>query len=72
MEQIEIRDEYIRLGQAMKLAGLVDEGFEAKEAVQAGHVKVNGEVCTMRGKKLRAGDVFMYGGKAVTVAAGKV
>ena len=51
----------------MKFAGLADTGGEAKEAVQSGLVKVNGEVCTMRGKKLRPGDVAEYGGTAIEV-----
>lgn len=63
MEQIRIRDEFIKLGQAMKLAGLVDEGFEAKNAIQEGLVEVNGEVETRRGKKLYPGDRFSYRGK---------
>ncbi|MGI6118875.1 MAG: RNA-binding S4 domain-containing protein [Bilifractor sp.] len=63
MEQIRIRDEFIKLGQAMKLAGLVDEGFEAKNVIQEGLVEVNGEVETRRGKKLYPGDRFSYRGK---------
>ena len=51
MKEIKIRDDFIKLGQAMKLAGLVDEGFEAKEVIQGGEVTVNGEVDTRRGRK---------------------
>ena len=67
METIRLRDEYIKLGQAMKLAGLVDSGLEAKEVIQAGKVLVNGEVDTRRGKKLVPGDTFSYQGKEITV-----
>ena len=65
--EIEIRDEYIKLGQAMKLAGLVSSGIEAKVVTQDGQVKVNGEVDTRRGKKLYSGDNFEYNGELVTV-----
>ncbi|MBR2190202.1 MAG: RNA-binding S4 domain-containing protein [Eubacterium sp.] len=65
--EIEIRDEYIKLGQAMKLAGLVSSGIEAKVVIQDGQVKVNGEVDTRRGKKLYSGDNFEYNGELVTV-----
>ncbi len=68
--EIKIRDEYIRLGQAMKLAGLVENGVEAKDVITDGEVTVNGETETRRGKKLRDGDSFSYGGKTVTVRAG--
>lgn len=67
MDSIKIRDEYIKLGQAMKLAGLVNEGVEAKYAVVEGEVKVNGEICTQRGKKLISGDEFTYRGKTVKI-----
>ncbi|MBR3538253.1 MAG: RNA-binding S4 domain-containing protein [Eubacterium sp.] len=67
MDKITIKDEYIKLGQAMKLAGLVDSGLEAKEVIQAGKVLVNGEVDTRRGKKLVPGDTFSYQGKEITV-----
>ncbi|MEE1114678.1 MAG: RNA-binding S4 domain-containing protein [Eubacterium sp.] len=67
MESVKIRDEFIKLGQAMKLAGLVDEGVEAKFAIQDGEVSVNGEVDTRRGRKLYEGDVFSYQGKEVKI-----
>ena len=60
MRTITIKDEYIKLGQAMKLAGLVDSGIEAKIVITEGQVTVNGEVDTRRGKKLVSGDVFKY------------
>lgn len=68
MEKIVIRDEFIKLGQAMKLAGLVDSGLEAKLVIQDGKVKVNGSVETQRGKKIYPGDTFSFKGKTVTVA----
>ena len=64
---ITIRDENIRLGQAMKLAGLVGEGVEAKFAIQNGDVTVNGETETRRGRKLVPGDRFAWNGEEVLV-----
>ena len=63
--EITIKDEYIKLGQALKLAGLV--GSDAKFVIQDGQVKVNGEVDTRRGKKLYSGDNFEFEGTLVTV-----
>ena len=68
MDTVFIRDEYIRLGQAMKLAGLVDNGAQAKELIQGGEVSVNGETDTRRGRKLRNGDVFSWKGQEVRIA----
>ena len=56
--KVKIRTEFIKLDQLMKFAGLCDTGGFAKELIQQGQVKVNGEVCTMRGKKIRTGDVI--------------
>ena len=67
MEQIQIRDDFIKLGQALKLAGLVESGVDAKYAIQDGLVKVNGETEYQRGKKLYAGDVFSFDGQDVKV-----
>ena len=67
MEIIKIRDEHIKLGQALKLAGLVDSGVEAKIEVQEGQVRVNGEVELQRGKKIYAGDVIEINGQQVRV-----
>lgn len=64
---ITIKDEYIKLGQALKLAGLVDSGVDAKFVIQDGQVKVNGETDTRRGKKLVSGDNFEFNGTVVTV-----
>ncbi len=68
MESVAIRDESIRLGQFLKLAGLVESGAEAKPAVQQGLVRVNGEVETRRGRRLVVGDVVELGDRAVRVA----
>lgn len=67
MEYITIKDEFIKLGQALKLAGLVDSGIDAKIVIQNGEVLVNGEVDERRGKKLYPGDVFEYDGTKVEV-----
>ena len=67
MEEVRIRDEFIKLGQALKLAGLVETGVDAKFAVQDGKVKVNGEVCTQRGKKLVNGDEVSYSGNTFRI-----
>ena len=68
METITITTEYIKLQDLLKLAAAVDTGGEAKLAVQEGDVTVNGQVCTMRGKKIRPGDVVDYNGQELTVA----
>lgn len=65
--EITIKDEYIKLGQALKLAGFVGSGVDAKFVIQDGQVKVNGEVDTRRGKKLYSGDNFEFEGTLVTV-----
>ncbi|MDE6314440.1 MAG: RNA-binding S4 domain-containing protein [Lachnospiraceae bacterium] len=67
METIKIRDEFIKLGQALKLAGLVDSGVMAKEVILDGLVTVNGNVELQRGKKLYEGDVFSFEGEEVKV-----
>ena len=69
--EITIRDgeEFIKLGQALKKAGLVGSGVDAKIVIQDGLVKVNGEVDTRRGKKLYDGDVFEYNGVSVKVCS---
>ncbi len=69
MQKITIRDEYIKLGQALKLAGLVSSGVEAKIFIQEGLVMVNGEVDDRRGRKLYPGDVFSLNGEEVKVSA---
>lgn len=69
MEIIRLReqDEFIKLGQAVKAAGLVESGVEAKEVIQQGRVSVNGEVDTRRGRKLYAGDVAEYNGEQIKI-----
>ena len=65
--EITIRDEFIKLGQAVKLAGLVVNGAEAKERIQNGEVLVNGEVETRRGRKCVPGDIIEMEGKSFTI-----
>ncbi|MEA2139330.1 MAG: ribosome-associated protein [Solirubrobacteraceae bacterium] len=65
---VAIRDDTIRLGQLLKLAGLAESGGHARELVQAGEVRVNGEVDTRRGRQLRHGDLVQVGAQTVRVA----
>ena len=65
--EIKLRDEFIKLGQALKAAGLVESGVDAKFAIQDGLVKVNGAVEMQRGKKLYDGDTVEYDGETVTI-----
>lgn len=67
MTDLRLKDEYIKLGQALKAAGLVSSGVEAKMVIQDGLVKVDGEVETRRGKKLYDGAVIEYDGNQVKV-----
>lgn len=67
METIVIRDEFIKLGQALKLAGVVDSGVDAKMDIQEGLVKVNDEVILQRGKKVYCGDVIEYDNQQIMV-----
>lgn len=67
MEIIHLKEDYIKLGQALKAAGLVESGVDAKFAVQDGLVKVNGSVETQRGKKLIAGDMVEYDGNTIRI-----
>ena len=64
---LEITTEFIKLQDAMKFANAVYSGGEAKVLIQEGQVQVNGEVCTMRGKKLRSGDTFCFNGVVYAV-----
>lgn len=68
METVYITTEYIKLEGFLKLANLVMSGGEAKLLIQDGYVKVNGETCLMRGKKLREGDKVSFRGVEVQVA----
>lgn len=67
MDAVKLRDEYIKLGQALKAANLVESGAEAKEVVSEGRVKVNGEIDTRRGRKLYAGDIIAFDGEEVKI-----
>ena len=67
METITLRDEFIKLGQALKAVGLVESGVEAKEVIQDGLVSVNGETDTRRGRKLYDGDVVEFEGKTIKI-----
>ena len=67
MEEIILRDEFIKLGQAIKAAGLVESGVEAKIVIQDGEVKVNGVVETQRGKKLFGGEVVESNGSSILI-----
>lgn len=60
-------EEFIRLGDLMKLSGEFETGGQAKFAIQNGNVTVNGEICTMRGRKMRRGDKAVYNGKCFEV-----
>ena len=65
--EIAITTEFIKLDSLLKFAGAAEKGGKAKEAVQNGEVLYNGEVCTMRGKKVRPGDKVTYAGVEITV-----
>ena len=67
MEEIRLRDEFIKLGQLLKLADLVQDGVEAKYVITDGLVKVNGEMDDRRGRKVYEGDVVSYDGKEIKV-----
>lgn len=67
MEIIKLREEFIKLGQALKAANLVSSGVEAKDVILEGMVKVNGEKKYQRGKKLRAGDVVSFNGEEIKI-----
>lgn len=69
MEIIKLRpqDEFIKLGQALKAAGLVESGVEAKDVIQNGLVLVNGEIDTRRGRKLYLGDIASFDGNEIKI-----
>ncbi len=69
MEIIKLRqtDEFIKLGQALKLAGFVESGVMAKDVIQDGMVSVNGEIDTRRGRKLYAGDLVQFEGQEIKI-----
>lgn len=66
-EVITINEEFIRLQDLIKFAGVVPTGGQAKYIIQNGEIKVNGEVCTMRGKKMRNGDIAQFEEKIIEV-----
>ncbi|MDR2654920.1 MAG: RNA-binding S4 domain-containing protein [Oscillospiraceae bacterium] len=68
-ERIELKGEYIQLEQLLKLAGLAETGGLAKAAIQSGQVKLNGETCLQRGKKLRDGDIVSFQSFNIEVTA---
>lgn len=65
--KISVKEDFIKLDSALKLAGLVSTGGHAKTVIQNGEVKVNGEVCTQRGKKLKSGDTAEYDGNGIVI-----
>ena len=67
MQEIKLRDEFIKLGQALKAAGVVGSGVDAKLVIQDGLVKVNGETEVRRGKKLYEGDVVTFEGETIHI-----
>lgn len=67
MKELLLRNEYIKLGQALKAADLVSDGAEAKLVIQDGKVEVNGITDTRRGRKLQAGDVVVYNGSELKI-----
>lgn len=71
-KKIRIKDEFIKLGQALKLSGEADTGVDAKYIIEEGKVKVNGEVEIRRGRKLYNGDVFNVNDSEVTVVSASV
>jgi ribosome-associated protein len=67
MKTITIHTEFIKLQDLLKFANAVSSGGEAKERIQGGEAAVNGQVCTMRGKKLRPGDTVSFDGETYTI-----
>ena len=67
MEEVFIKDEFIKLGQALKAVGYVESGVEAKDVIQNGLVLVNGEIDTRRGRKLYDGDIVLFDGEEIRI-----
>ncbi|MEG2440497.1 MAG: RNA-binding S4 domain-containing protein [Acetivibrio sp.] len=67
MQTLQIKDEFIKLGQALKLSNLVESGIDAKLVIQDGLVKVNGQKELQRGKKLRDEDIFEFNGQEIKI-----
>lgn len=72
MQTVYIKDEFIKLGQALKLAGIVDSGVEAKYGIEEGKASVNGETDTRRGRKLYPDDIVEYEGQKITIKQKRV
>ena len=68
MKSVKIKDDYIKLGQALKLGGMVSSGVEAKIAIQGGEVILNGRTELQRGKKLHDGDIVSYHGETIQIS----
>lgn len=68
-QQVPIRDEMIRLGQALKLANVVEDGVHARHVIEHGEVSVNGEVEVRRGRQLHPGDVISFGDERLQITA---
>ena len=68
MEIIHLREDYIKLGQALKAAGLVESGVDAKYAIEDGKASVNGQAVTQRGKKLVDGDMVTFDGHTIKIS----
>ncbi len=69
MQTLKLKDDFIKLGQALKAAGLVESGVDAKYVIQDGMVNVNGQVEMQRGKKLIHGDTVEYNGSTIVIQA---
>jgi len=67
LKEIKIKEDFIRLDSALKFAGFVETGGHSKIVIQNGEVKVNGEICTIRGKKLRDGDIAEFEEKTLKI-----
>ena len=67
MRTIVLREEFIKLGQALKAVGYVESGVEAKDVIQNGLVLVNGEIDTRRGRKLYDGDIVLFDGEEIRI-----
>ena len=67
METIKLKDDFIKLGQALKAANLVEDGVEAKYVIRDGLVSVNGEIDTRRGRKLYDGDIVLFEGQEIKI-----
>lgn len=67
MIKIKLREDFIKLGQALKAANLVETGVDAKNVVKDGQVKVNGETDTRRGRKLYSGDIVEFNGEQIEI-----